>query len=156
MNTIFRPAVETDIPLLAKARLDFLHVLGYTVPDEEFNSAQNQIESFLHTQLNHQIFAWLVFVDEEPSSVGFLQIYNVMYHPSSPTGRYGRIINVMTWPKYQNQGFARSIMERLIAQARDLGLDYVNLNASPEGRHLYDTLGFVEESPIHPSMTLDF
>lgn len=156
MQAIFRPAVETDIPMLAKARLDFLQILGHTTPDEDFFCAQKQIEGFLHAQLNRQIFAWLAFVDQNPSSVGFLQIFNVMFHPTSHTGRYGRIINVLTWPEYRNQGLARIVMEHLIAQARDLGLDYVNLHASPEGRHLYKTLGFVEDHPIDPSMTLYF
>ncbi len=155
MQTYIHQCVETDIALLAQTRLDFLQTLGHNVPDEEIISARKQIEGFLHAHLNHQIFAWLAFVDENPASVGFLQIYNVMFHPTSHTGRFGRIINVMTWPDYRNQGFARSIMELLIAQARDLRLDYVNLNASPEGRHLYESLGFVEEHVIHSSMTLE-
>ena len=87
MQANFRPAETNDIPLLAKTRLDFLRALGYSVPDETHAAAQQQIEAFLHERLNKQIFAWLAIVEEEPVSVGFLQIYNVMYHPRSHTGR---------------------------------------------------------------------
>lgn len=155
MHAHFRPAEAADIPLLAKARLDFLQTLGHNVPDEELEAAQEQIEGFLQDRLNQQIFAWLAFVEDQPASIGFLQIYNVMFHPTSHNGRFGRIVNVLTWPEFRNQGFAREIMERLIIQARDLQLDYVNLHASPEGRHLYESLGFVEEQLIHPSMNLE-
>ncbi|MEL7625609.1 MAG: GNAT family N-acetyltransferase [Anaerolineaceae bacterium] len=155
MQASFRAAETTDIALLAQARLDFLRALGQTLPDDELVAGKAQIEGFLQTRLNQQIFAWLAFVDEKPAAVGFLQIYNVMYHPHSHTGRNGRIINILTWPEYRNNRLARGIMERLIALARELELDYVALDASPEGRHLYDTLGFIEQHPIHPPMTLD-
>lgn len=155
MQAIFRPAETNDIPQLAKARLEFLRALGQSVPDEALVAAQQQIEAFLHERLNEQIFAWLATVEEEPVSVGFLQIYNVMYHPKSYTGRYGRIINMLTLPEHRHQGLARGIMERLIALANELKLDFINLDASPDGRHLYESLGFVEQHPIYPPMSLD-
>ena len=155
MQVTFRLAGINDIPLLAKTRLDFLRALGYSVPDEAITSAQQQIETFLQERLNKQIFAWLAIVEEQPVSVGFLQIYNVMYHPKSHTGRYGRIINMLTLPEYRNQGLARGIMERLIALANEFSLDFIDLDASPDGRHLYESLGFLEQHPIHPPMSLD-
>ncbi|MDD2521588.1 MAG: GNAT family N-acetyltransferase [Anaerolineaceae bacterium] len=155
MTIEFRPAEQTDIPFLAKARLDFLRALGQTLPEDELDGAQSQIEGFLETRLNEQIFAWIGIVDDKPAAVGFLQVYNVMYHPHSQTGRNGRIINILTWSEYRNQGLARGIMERLVALACELELDYVALDASPEGRHLYESLGFVELPPqVHPPMTL--
>lgn len=149
-----RQAEPDDIPLLARTRLDFLQALGYQVRDEDAAEAREQIESFLKAQLGNQIFAWLAFVDGQLASVGFLQTFTIMHHPAARTGRYGRIINMYTLPDYQRQGLARAIMERLISQARDLKLDYIGLDASPDGRHLYDSLGFVEQHPKHPPMML--
>ena len=125
------------------------------MPDEALAAAQQQIEAFLHERLNKQIFAWLAIVEEEPVSIGFLQIYNVMYHPKAHTGRYGRIINMLTLPEYRHQGHARGVMELLIALANELKLDFINLEASADGRHLYESLGFVEQHPIYPPMSLD-
>jgi len=157
VTAVFQQATANDIPLLVKARLDFLEELGNEpLEGAELNAAQTQIESFLRSRLGTQIFAWIVFVNEEPASVGFLHLYNVMFHPMAHSGLYGRIINMLTWPDFRRQGLARGIMERLIAQARELGLDYIGLDASPDGRHLYDSLGFVEQHPVHPPMTLDF
>lgn len=156
MAVLYRPAEPSDIPLLVKARLDFLQILGQAAPESDMAFAQKQIETFLAAHLGTRIFAWLAFVDEELASAGFLQVYEVMYHPHAHIGQFGRIINMLTWPDYRKQGLARGIIERLIAQARALGLAYINLDASPDGRHLYETLGFAEQHPIHPPMTLDF
>lgn len=157
MQAHFRPAEINDIPLLAKARLVFLEALGQNAPEQDLAAARLQIEGFLYERLNLQIFAWLAFMDEQHAAVGFLQIYDVMYHPGSRKGRNGRIINILTLPEFRNQGLARGIMERLIERARELELDFVALDASPQGRPLYESLGFVQQPPqIHPPMNLVF
>lgn len=152
---IFRQAEKADILLLVKARLDFLQALGHEVSPEEREPAENQVADFLSANLGHKIFAILAIVDGAFAAAGFLQVFEVMYHPGARSGRFGRVINMLTWPEYRGRGYARGIMERLLAQARELKLDHISLDASPEGRPLYESLGFEVQQPIHPPMTLD-
>ncbi len=154
MQIMIHEAKIADVPLLIQARLDFLRTLGHAVPEEEEPAARKQIEEFLHAELGKQIFAWLAMADKQIASVGFLQVFTIMSHPNARSGRYGRIVNVLTLPEFQRQGLARAVMQRLIAHARELKLDYIGLDASPDGRHLYDSLGFIEQHADHPPMIL--
>jgi GNAT superfamily N-acetyltransferase len=53
------------------------------------------------------------------------------------------IVNVYTDPSWRRQGVARALMRELMHWALAQGCDRVTLHASDEGRHLYESLGFV-------------
>lgn len=154
MPVSLRQATHADIPLLIKARFDFLRALGYPIIAEELPEASLLIESFLSEHLNRDIFAWIGLEGETIAAAGFLQVYQVMWQPKAPKGRFGRIINVLTWQEYRRQGLAREIMQALIQKARELDLAYLDLDASPEGQPLYESLGFRLVHTEHPPMRL--
>lgn len=56
--------------------------------------------------------------------------------------RRGYIINVYTEPRYRRLGLARRLMEILLDWCRQEGIAMAALNASDEGRPLYESLGF--------------
>jgi GNAT superfamily N-acetyltransferase len=154
MATTLRAAHMVDIPQLVRARLDFLHALGYTIQPEDEPQAAQQINAFLSDHLERDIFAWIALEDQTLAAAGFLQVIEVMWQPMAPKGRYGRIINILTLPEYRNQGLARAIMLELIRKARELNLAYLDLDASPEGQPLYESLGFELTHAHHPPMRL--
>lgn len=55
----------------------------------------------------------------------------------------GYVSSVYTAPAYRRQGVARTLMENLMAHAREMGLSRLMLWASAMGRPLYLDLGFV-------------
>lgn len=55
---------------------------------------------------------------------------------------------VLTHPAYQRRGFARRLVSRAIEIAQARGLDTIKLDATEEGRPLYQSLGFVDEQPV--------
>jgi len=154
MTLILRTARKDDIPLLVKSRLDFLEALGNEVESTDRPLAAQQIESFLSDHLERDIFAWIALDNKTLMAVGFLHMIEVMWQPMAPNGRYGRIINILTWPPYRHQGLARAIMLELISKAGELDLAYIELDASPEGQPLYESLGFVLTHVNHPPMRL--
>jgi len=54
----------------------------------------------------------------------------------------GNILNVYTEPEFRRRGLARWLMEAALDWCRGNGVDVVILHASPEGRALYESLGF--------------
>jgi len=56
--------------------------------------------------------------------------------------RRGYILNVYTEPAYRRRGLARMLMRTILAHCRAQGLAMAALNASDEGRPLYESLGF--------------
>jgi len=56
--------------------------------------------------------------------------------------RRGNILNVYTEPEFRHRGLARRLMEAAMDWCRVNRVDFVILHASPEGRGLYESLGF--------------
>lgn len=154
MPPTVRPATHQDIPLLIKARLDFLSALGYPVLPDDLPDANHHLETFLVDHLERDIFAWIAMEGDTIAAAGFLQVIHVMWQEMAPEGKYGRIINILTWPEYRFRGLARGIMQALIEKAHELNLSYIDLDASPEGQPLYESLGFKPVQAKHPPMRL--
>ena len=154
MAPAIRSARFEDIPLLIKARLDFLQALGYPVRPDDLPEATHQLEAFLAQHLDRDLFARIALEGEILAAAGFLQVMKVMWQPMAPDGQFGRIINILTWPEFRNQGLARAMMQSLIQKARELKLSYIDLDASPEGQPLYESLGFKLLDAKHPPMRL--
>jgi GNAT superfamily N-acetyltransferase len=71
----------------------------------------------------------------------------LIWWPMPPTAeelqrRRGYVSSVYTRPEYRRLGLARTLMEMLLASARDLGIRKVLLNSSTMGRQLYLNMGF--------------
>lgn len=72
--------------------------------------------------------------------------------PSAPDGRRVHVSNVCTLPAHRGRGHARRVVEAVIDWARAEGIARVELHASADGEHLYESLGFVPAQA--PSMRL--
>ena len=86
--------------------------------------------------------AWLAETDGTPVACAVL-----IWWPMPPTvdelhRRRGYVSSVYTRPEYRRLGLARTLMEMLVAAARDLGIRKVLLNSSTMGRQLYLNMGF--------------
>jgi GNAT superfamily N-acetyltransferase len=63
-------------------------------------------------------------------------------NPKDPCTERAVILNVYTELEFRKRGIARKIMLTILDWIRKRGLHGVNLHASPEGRSLYEKLGF--------------
>ena len=69
--------------------------------------------------------------------------------PTYPGDRLAFVYNVYTEPSHRRRGLARLIMETIHAWCREEGIGSVALNASQDGRPLYETMGYaVSPSPM--------
>jgi GNAT superfamily N-acetyltransferase len=71
--------------------------------------------------------------------------------PHGPDGRIGYVQWVCTDPRFRRQGLGRAVMGAIIGWTRDRGVTRVELHTSPDGRALYEDLGF---RPTPPSYRL--
>jgi GNAT superfamily N-acetyltransferase len=63
--------------------------------------------------------------------------------------RLAFVYNVYTEPAHRRRGLARLIMEAIHAWCRSEGIGSIALNASRDGKPLYETMGYVESpSPM--------
>jgi len=55
---------------------------------------------------------------------------------------------VLTHPAYRGQGRARSLLDHTIKALRQAGIGWMKLDATEQGRPLYESLGFAAECPV--------
>jgi GNAT superfamily N-acetyltransferase len=63
-------------------------------------------------------------------------------------GREGLILNVYVDPAHRRQGVARRLMDTLIRWAPGVGIVRLVLHAAPDGRHLYESIGFLASNEM--------
>jgi predicted acetyltransferase len=60
------------------------------------------------------------------------------------------LLNVFVEPEFRKRGFAHSLIESCLAEARKRGIRVVTLHSSDAGRPVYEKLGF------HPTSEMMF
>jgi predicted GNAT family acetyltransferase len=63
-------------------------------------------------------------------------------------GRLAWIGMVLTHPEYRGRGFAHALVKHALDYADALGIETVKLDATEQGKPIYEALSFVPEQPI--------
>jgi GNAT superfamily N-acetyltransferase len=88
--------------------------------------------------------AWLVTVDGRPVSSGVGWVEEHLPSPGSLDGRRGHVASMSTEPGHRRQGYGRLVLRALLGWFDELGVQRVDLRATPDGRPLYEEQGFRE------------
>lgn len=138
-----RMATLKDVDILVKARFDYFAAEKWELSSDEKTVIGTQLQQYYPEHLDRDFFAAFVEDDEGIiASTAFLLISERPANLSWPTGKTGMILNVHTYPEYRRKGYATSIMNLLIEEAKRQNLSYIELSASPHGKPLYEKLGF--------------
>jgi GNAT superfamily N-acetyltransferase len=63
-------------------------------------------------------------------------------NPQCRRGRTVRLANVITLPEHRGSGYGTLLVRDVIAWARSIDADRVDLSATPDGQRIYNKLGF--------------
>ena len=74
------------------------------------------------------------------TAIGTLEIG--VPNPHCLKGRTARLANVITLPAHRCQGYATALVRDVIAWARSIGADRLDLSATSDGQRVYEKLGF--------------
>jgi GNAT superfamily N-acetyltransferase len=149
-----RLATPHDADVIAWHRARMFQDMGQLPPDlfEPLRSrARERLSALLGTG---EYIGWLATTRQAPDAVvagAGVQLRQVFPHPrrrpdgtvAVAGGRHAIVLNVFTEPPWRRQGLGELLMRHILDWARRERLDRLVLHASPEGRPLYDRLGFV-------------
>lgn len=156
MSIVVEAGQVSDIGELVELRLAYLTDDFGSLGVDEAASINDELPPYFRARIGRDLkvfvardtdtgkiacTAWLLLVDKPPS-------------PRFPHGRTGVLFNVYTRPEYRRRGLATRVMEALIAEARDLELDVIELHATDDGYPLYVSLGFADDTMTHRAMRL--
>ncbi|MFV0634697.1 GNAT family N-acetyltransferase [Demequina sp.] len=85
---------------------------------------------------------------------GLVNIAPRLPKPGARAHFAGYIQWVSTAPQHQRKGYARAVMDALLEETDRLGIEVIELHATPLGRQLYEELGFWVKSDNIAMMTV--
>jgi GNAT superfamily N-acetyltransferase len=139
----YRKAGMCDIPELMRLRAEFLAgVNGRAAPE----AYEGNLREYLETALADGGFAaWLAEEDGRVVATSGVCFYRIAPNFTNPTGRIAYIVNMYTIPACRRRGLASELLGRLIEEARARGCGKLALNATEEGRKVYEKFGFAPQ-----------
>lgn len=84
----------------------------------------------------------LMMDGESPVACATLCYKTYIPTPGHPTGRRAHLMNVYTAPAYRRRGLAKRLLMVLHREAAGRGVTEITLDATAEGRRLYERMGY--------------
>lgn len=143
MNILYKKLTEKEIPIFIEMRIAQLREEG---AKEEIDLKPNLEEYYKRHLQDGTFVSWLAY--DEDTIVGTSGISFVEKPPyfGCPTGKIALISSMYTHPDYRRNGIAKTLLLKVIEEAREYGCSTVQITASKMGVFLYKSIGF-EENP---------
>jgi GNAT superfamily N-acetyltransferase len=145
MPFTIRLATADDAPAITTLRRLMFEAMGER-DTQRLDAMAVQFTSWVRERtLSSEYMTWLM-EDEQGSVVAGASLWlrDSVISPKNLSGREGWVLNVSTRPDYRRRGFARRLLEILLDWCRANNLHTLMLVATPDGKALYEALGFRE------------
>lgn len=132
-------ATDAWLDSVIRIRLEMLKVVNDLPEDASFD------EKFVNASENYFKKAdqtTVLAVDREVIGCATICYIELMPTFDHPTGKRAHIMNVYTRKNYRRQGIAYQMMKMLMEEARQRGVTEISLDATAQGRPLYERCGF--------------
>lgn len=145
-----RLATPGDAAVLARHRVSMFRDMG-DLPPDQLESLETAARRVLKDWLAAGTYVgWVASAEHRPTEIiagAGIQVRPLLPrprpgHPTIREGPEGIVLNVYTERAWRRRGVARALMEAAILWARSHGVARLVLHASPEGRPLYEAMGF--------------
>lgn len=154
-----RRATVADAAIIAHHRSHMFLDMG-TIQSDAVAGLEAMTVEYLRHAMPAEIYrAWLLYEAFAPETIvagaGMLvrdiPPFPIMQGPRKGVlaqGRQGLVMNVYVERDWRRRGAAAMLMQCVMQYAEEIGLDGLVLHASPEGRPLYEQLGFVQTNEM--------
>jgi GNAT superfamily N-acetyltransferase len=151
-----RLATPADARLLATQRVGMFRDMARTTREIEPSLFESCADYLAKALQSGEYVGWVAQLTPSPHTpIGGA---GVQFRPLVPRtdpdgksvliGREGLILNVYVDPAHRRQGVARVLTETIIRWAPGAGIVRLVLHASPDGKSLYESLGFLASNEM--------
>jgi GNAT superfamily N-acetyltransferase len=148
LTITIREGTIADIPEIVRQRRRMCEDMNYTDAKALSTMAALTADYLIKAIPEGSFHSWLACDNGRVIAGGAIVITPWPAHAYDLECRRATILNVYTAPEYRRRGIARQIMETMIAWCKQESFARVSLHASEQGRHLYESLGFVDSNEM--------
>ena len=129
-----------DLPTLLAWRREVIeNVFG----QEPSDALMRQNEDFYRRHLADEThLAFLALQNGEEAGCGSVCLTEELPSPDNPSGKCGYLMNIYVRAPFREHGIGHTIVKRLVSEALARGCGKIYLETTPEGRPVYESLGF--------------
>jgi GNAT superfamily N-acetyltransferase len=150
---VIREATVADLDTIMHHRRGMFTDMGY-LDETDLKAMEATSAPVIKAGLQDGSYrGWLIEQDGKVIAGGGLVIVTHPSAPNNPMPRRAWILSMYTEPEYRCRGYAKAIIETIVARCRSEGYVYVSLHASDAGRHLYETMGFKPTNEMRLALT---
>lgn len=140
----YKKAAIEDIDELVQTRSIVLRAANKLSEDADMSVVEKEsYEYYKRALVTGEHTAYLVYDNGKFIGAGGISFYQVMPTYHNPSGQKAYIMNMYTAPEYRRQGIAYKTLDLLVKEARKQGISQIALEATEDGRPLYEKYGFV-------------
>ncbi len=147
---IIRRASVEDAEVLAHQRTELWLAMKVLSADAAESMTNESVLYFREAVPDNSFIGWVIGLKNEPKKIvagGGLSLRHTAPLPDKngqtrPTSYTAHIFNVFVEPTHRKQGLARHIMQTIEQWCIENNVMMLTLNASDEGRPLYESLGY--------------
>jgi len=137
-----RQATLEDTEIIVQHRRGMFVDIGFP-DDDTMQQKMAEFHPWLKTKMTAQEYlAWLAIAGDQVVAGLGLWLIEWPPHLIGLSRQRGYILNVYTHPDHRRQGLARKLTRTAVGWCAKHGIDFVFLHASPQGRLVYEGLGF--------------
>ena len=142
-----RPATIGEAATIARHRAARFYDMGELAAGDVGEMRKAMTPWFAERLGNGDYVGWFVEHEAQIVAGGGVLLRDVWSMPNVlAPGRNAHIGNIYTEPAHRRRGLAKLIMETILDWCAVNAIAFVTLSASPEGRPLYEQLGFTADS----------
>jgi len=155
MKVVLRKANLDDVELLIQLRIDYLTIDKGKPSYHEETAIRNQLKKYFSKHIPDNTFIGILAeVNGGIASTAYLAVSEKPANQVFMTGITGTILNVLTYPEHRRKGIATKVLKELIEEAKAVGVSYIDLSSTSDGKVLYEKMGFKETKYIAMSLQL--
>jgi GNAT superfamily N-acetyltransferase len=145
-----RLVTMVDVEVLAHHRTQMWLAMKVLAPESAETMTQESLIYFREAVSAGEYIGWLVYPKDEPQTIVAGGGLSMKLSPpmfsqngfTQPVGYAAHVFNVFVEPTHRKQGLAQFVMETIRSFCQNANVKIITLNASIEGRPLYESLGY--------------
>lgn len=143
MTITYRKLKTEDLDIFIRMRIDQLREEGAKEDIDLVPALRDYYERHL---ANDTFVSWLAMDGEKMIGTSGMSIVEKPPYFGCPNGKIGLLSSMYTEPSYRRMGIAKTLLGKVVDEAKERGCGTVQITASDMGVMLYKDFGFVKNN----------